>query len=223
MAQHNNQVLFGIAAVFAFPILLVHGYAEDTSVFNSWTGWLSYDNFENVYSVTFGNDDQCGSVKHHAVELDYIVDQVLHYSGDDQVNIVAHSKGVLDARMYIAENPGKVANLVMIAGPNEGTPAAYVDLTSCAGSHALLDLQPGSAATKTPDQNSTNYWAVAGNDSSTCFFTTFRPMCYVVPNDGFVEVESALSNYTSLGTFPYSHNQLLTEKDVYQTVLPKLR
>lgn len=215
----------GLWGVILLPLVLVHGYAEDSIVWNPWRTWLEEDGFDllKVFPVTFVNDDECGSVKSHANELKSIVDQILNWTGSDQVNIAAHSKGVLDARMYIAENPGTVKNLVMIAGPNLGTPAAYTDLTSCAGSRALLDLLPDSPATKSPDQNSTKYWVIAGNNSSPCFMTTFRPMCYVVPNDGFVPVESALSNYTSLGTFPYNHNQLLTEKDVYQTALPKFR
>ena len=50
----------------------------------------------------------------------------------EKVNIVAHSKGGLDARWYIAHGgANKVANLIMIGTPNSGSPAAWMDITGC--------------------------------------------------------------------------------------------
>ena len=205
-----HQGTFGI--ILALPIVLVHGYAEDATVWDSWKDWLAADNFTEVQTVTFSKNDQCGTVADHAAELNKIVNQ------NGTVNMVVHSKGGLDARSYIAQNPHKVANLIMIGTPNLGTAAAYTDFTSCAGSPALLDLQPDSAATKAPDRNDTSYWAIAGNYPVPCLIVVERAACFVVANDGFVEVQSALSNYTSLGTFPYNHNTLLTQRDVYERV-----
>ena len=50
------------------PILLIHGYGEDSSVWNSWRYWLGANNFSSVYPITFSND-KCGSVEEHATEL----------------------------------------------------------------------------------------------------------------------------------------------------------
>ena len=45
---------------------------------------------------------------------------------EDKINIVTHSKGGLDARLYLANDPknGDVANLVMIGTPNAGSELA---------------------------------------------------------------------------------------------------
>ena len=47
-------------------------------------------------------------------------------TGQDKVNIVGHSKGGLDARVYLADNITRndVANLIMIGTPNAGSPIA---------------------------------------------------------------------------------------------------
>ena len=182
-------------------------------------------NFTNVYPIIFKHDDECGSVKDHATELSGIVDKILNDTGSERVNIVGHSKGGLDARWYIGhEGADKVSNLVMIGTPNLGTPSARMEVTPCwfQGSAGREDMVPGSDPTQTPDRANTNYYTVAGNYSVPCFITLERHVCYIVENDGFVTVESALgkSHYVSLGVFPYNHSSLLTQKDIYQKVLP---
>ena len=137
------------------PIILIHGYGENSSVWNSWREWLGANNFSRVYPITFSND-KCGSVEEHATELNNTVNRILQNTGSQKVNIVAHSKGGLDARWYIASGGAdKVANLIMIGTPNSGLPAAWLDITGCPfGSDR--DLLPGSAATEVVDRPQTN-------------------------------------------------------------------
>jgi triacylglycerol esterase/lipase EstA (alpha/beta hydrolase family) len=111
------------------PIILIHGYAQDRSVWNTWVSWLREDNFTNIYPIKFQHDDKCGSVQEHASELSSIIDEILEETSEDQVNIVGHSKGGLDARAYLAMDTSKVANLIMIGTPNAGSPAALWDFT----------------------------------------------------------------------------------------------
>ena len=92
------------------PILLIHGYGQDSSVWNSWRGWLAADNFSKVYSITFPLDDRCGLTEEHAMELKNIVDKILSETHSEKVNIVAHSKGGLDARWYISNSDPKISN-----------------------------------------------------------------------------------------------------------------
>lgn len=202
-----------ILAIIA-PILLIHGYGEDAHVWDSWLSWFKSDHLNGTV-ITFSNDDQCGSVIEHATELAKII--------HSRVNIIAHSKGGLEARWFISHYPDKVANLIMIGTPNKGTEAAYFDLTGCGGSD-IADLQPESNTTKSINKPETNYFTIAGNESNPCYFMAgFRYICYSQANDGLVTVESAQSNYTSLGIYPYSHEDLLSHKDVYERVLPLLR
>lgn len=224
MDKEITTRVLGIISL-ASPILLIHGYGEDASVWDTWRNWLTADNFTNVYPITFKDDDPCGSVASHASELSGMVDDILNDTGSKQVDIVAFSKGGLDARWYVSHNPDKVANLVMIGTPNLGTPAAYMEVTPCwFGSMAgREDLLPGSNATQVPDRMSTNYWTISGNHPVPCFIVMQRWDCYISENDGFVEVESSKSHYESLGVFAYNHSSLLTQKDVYEKVLPHLK
>jgi uncharacterized alpha/beta hydrolase family protein len=216
------------------PILLIHGYGEAANIWNSWKSWMKDDHLSNIYSITFQNDDdRCGSSEQHATELNSIVNKILNETGEKKVNIVAHSKGGLDARWYIANSSiDKVANLIMIGTPNAGSPAAVWDATGCPlGSEK--DLLPGSAATKSKDQPlNTKYYTIAGDwlPNVMCFngfiWTVDGGNCFINgKDDGLVAVDSVQSSsqYSPLGSpFPYSHNQLLEHKDVYEKVLPIL-
>ena len=50
------------------PILSIHGYGEDSSIWNSWRNWLEANSFLRVCPITF-SDDKYGSVEEHATEL----------------------------------------------------------------------------------------------------------------------------------------------------------
>ncbi|MBA3978158.1 MAG: hypothetical protein H0X50_08225 [Nitrosopumilus sp.] len=71
---------------------------------------------------------------------------VLQQARSEQVNIVGHSKGGLDARVYLYRGTNDVAHLIMIGTPNNGSPQAelYID-AECLPASA--DLRPRSIAT----------------------------------------------------------------------------
>jgi len=221
------------------PIILIHGYGEDYSIWNSWINWLGGDHFSKVYPITFQLDDLCGSTQQHAMELKNIIDRIRSDTGSQKVNIVAHSKGGLDARWYIANsNIDKVANLIMIGTPNAGTPASFFDFTGCpSGSDS--DLFPGSPATQVNDKpKSTNYYTIAGDwlPNDICGVPGFLyhdgGNCFILGHDdGLVSVNSvqSSSNYTLLGPpipydqiFPIGHMELVQQKDAYDRALPIL-
>ena len=138
------------------PVILIHGYREDESVWDTWKQLLEDDDVSYL-SVTFHqSDDDCGSAADHAKELNNIVLDVLSETGRDRVNIVGHSKGGLDARLYLQGGTDDVANLIMIGTPNAGSPLAeiYVD-TGCMP--AAFDLKPASPATKAVQNMKTDY------------------------------------------------------------------
>lgn len=217
----DKTIATRILASIITPIILIHGYSDDASVWDTWMSWLKSDNLTQVYPVTFEHDDRCGTVQSHATELKGFINKITNHTGSDQVNIVAHSKGGLDARSYISQNPDKVSNLIMIGTPNLGTYASYMEVTPCMfGSMAgRADMEPDSAAIRSPDHNNTNYYTITGNRSDVCYFVMAMYACYAFQNDGFVTTESATAHYRSLGTFAHNHTELLTEKDVYQKVL----
>ncbi len=73
------------------------------------------------------------------------------------------------------------------------------------------------------DQKNTKYYLLASRDPVPCFFVTLRPICYLVENDGFVTLDSAIDHYSNLGIFHYNHSSLLTHKDIFEKVLPIIR
>ena len=108
----------------ALPVVLIHSYMVDATVWNEWVDLLKKDGI-SVYPITFKqSDDKCGSAAEHAKELSNIIGQIKDETGQNKVNIVGHSKGGLDARVYLANNTKDVANLVMIGTPNAGSPLA---------------------------------------------------------------------------------------------------
>jgi pimeloyl-ACP methyl ester carboxylesterase len=153
------------------PVLLIHGYASGAWVWNIWKDQLKYDGIV-ADAVTFNDDprtlideDECGSAKNHAIELNQIVENFKVQTRAEKINIVTHSKGGLDARVYLANNPSNddIANLIMIGTPNEGGPIAdrNYDIDPC--KPAVYDLMTTSEVNKVGRNENTKYYTIAGD------------------------------------------------------------
>ena len=201
------------------PVLLIHGYMEDAAVWNKWIDLLKKDGI-SAYPITFKeSDDKCGSSAEHAKELSKIIGQVKDETGKNKVNIVGHSKGGLDARVYLANNTKDVANLVMIGTPNAGSPLAE---SSEICTPAVYDLRPGAAATEVKMNANTKYYTIAGDwnpKSGSCQLTPVLPMeqsgssKLPKPNDGMVPLSSVESQdyFINLGHSKSCHSNLMSE------------
>ncbi|HKR72514.1 MAG TPA: alpha/beta fold hydrolase [Candidatus Nitrosocosmicus sp.] len=201
------------------PVLLIHGYMADASMWKKWEDLLKKDNIP-VFPITFRqSDDKCGSAAEHAKELSSQIGDIKDQTGQDKVNIVGHSKGGLDARVYLANNTQDIANLIMIGTPNAGSPLAENN-EMCAP--AVYDLRPGSPSTVVEQNQNTNYYTIAGDwkpESGNCdlsMFSLTQKGGYDMlpkPNDGMVPLSSVESlNYTeSLGHSSSCHSNLLSE------------
>ena len=139
--------------------------------------------------------------------------------GQNKVNIVGHSKGGLDARVYLANNTKDVANLVMIGTPNAGSPLAE---SSEICTPAVYDLRPGAAATEVKMNPNTKYYTIAGDwnpESGNCQLTLALPMeqssssTLPKPNDGIVPLSSVESQdyFINLGHSKSCHSNLMSE------------
>jgi pimeloyl-ACP methyl ester carboxylesterase len=213
----NNNTT-SIANSTTLPVLLIHGYMEDASVWNKWIDLLKKDGI-SVYPITFKqSDDGCGSATEHAKELSNIIEQIKKETGQNKVNIVAHSKGGLDARVYLANNTtNDVANLIMIGTPNAGSPLAE----SCEiGIPAVYDLRPGAAATEVNMNPNTKYYTIAGDwnplSENYHLFFSFEQSGFSslpIPNDGMVSVASVESQdyFINLGHSTNYHFNLLSD------------
>ena len=201
------------------PVLLIHGYMADATVWNKWIDLLKKDGIV-VYPITFKeSDDKCGSAAEHAKELSKIIGQIKDETGQNKVNIVGHSKGGLDARVYLANNTKDVANLIMIGTPNAGSPLAQ---SSEVCTPAVYDLRPGAAATEVKMNPNTKYYTIAGEwdpQLGNCQLTPFLPMeqsgssNLPKPNDGMVPLSSVESQdyFINLGHSKSCHTNLMSE------------
>jgi len=190
------------------PVLLVHGLGEDASMWKKWEELLTNDGVQ-YHTVTFReSDDKCGTALAHALELGKRIDEISRSNPSGQVNIVGHSKGGIDARVYLANGTQSVANLIMIGTPNNGTPIA--ERTSlCAP--AVWDVLPEANATKVGSNPNTKYYTIAGDWAKEVGGNPLIPG----PDDGLVPVSSAESggNFQSLGRTEHAHLELLGEEE----------
>lgn len=191
------------------PVLLIHGYVEDATVWKKWEDMLRKEGIQ-FFTVTFkDSDDKCGSAEQHARELEKRVQDIKQQSGSQKINIVGHSKGGLDARVFLDITDTKdVANLIMIGTPNAGSPAAE---TNDACAPAVFDLRPGANATKAAMNPNTKYYTIAGDWMP----LTQGNLMIQGNDDGLVPVESVESQeyFQSLGRTEHGHAELLSEKE----------
>ena len=109
-----------------YPIILVHGLGmRDTFFMKSW-GRIDKVLRDQGYTVYKSNADAFGSVRTNAAQLKCEITAVLEANGTDKVNIIAHSKGGLDARYMIRElgMAPRVASLTTLCTPHRGSPIA---------------------------------------------------------------------------------------------------
>jgi triacylglycerol esterase/lipase EstA (alpha/beta hydrolase family) len=174
----------GVGAIHVPPVILIHGYIENAAAWSKWEPWLQHDGIPFCTASFVHSDDPCGYATDHANELSQIVQKVKDSTRENQimsnqVNIVGHSKGGLDARMYLAQTGTRdVANLVMIGTPNGGDTLAndaanYAEFTGmfpfsqdwfnlfCRP--ALYDLKIGADATNSAENNNTKYYTIYGS------------------------------------------------------------
>lgn len=106
------------------PVLLVHGLADNRSVFTVLARELRRRGFRNVYALN--GHPFPSEARTAAVRLAAEVDRVCAETSADRVHIVAHSLGGLIARYYVQLLGGdeRTATLVTIGTPHHGTTLA---------------------------------------------------------------------------------------------------
>lgn len=106
-----------------YPLILVHGIGfRDLKYFNYW-GRIPGRLARYGGRVWYGCQQAWGTIENNAAALKQTVCQVMEQTGCQKVNIIAHSKGGLDARWMISHlnMGGAVASLTTIATPHRGS------------------------------------------------------------------------------------------------------
>lgn len=107
-----------------YPILLVHGIGlrDDVPVMRYWSG-LPKALEKNGAKVYLAHQDAFNSHIENAIQLRQRVLEILNESDAEKINIIAHSKGGLEARYMISKlnMADKVASLTTLASPHRGS------------------------------------------------------------------------------------------------------
>ena len=109
-----------------YPILLVHGLGIKDTFFLKSFGLIDKRLRAQGYTVYKSKIDAFGSVQSNAAQLKDEIFSILHETGAEKINIIAHSKGGLDAKCMIEQygiSP-HIASLTTLCTPHGGSPIA---------------------------------------------------------------------------------------------------
>lgn len=105
-----------------YPLLLVHGvFFRDTRFFNYW-GRIPAALKKNGAEIYYGEQQSAASVAECAAELKARIEKIIESTGCEKINIIAHSKGGLDARYAVSMLGADkyVASLTTVNTPHRG-------------------------------------------------------------------------------------------------------
>ena len=106
-----------------YPVLLVHGFGfRDRKRLNYW-GRIPKLLTETGCKVFYGGQDSSATIEVNSLILKRKVESILEETGAEKVNIIAHSKGGLEARYMIStlKMQDKIASLTTIGTPHRGS------------------------------------------------------------------------------------------------------
>lgn len=154
-----------------YPILMVHGvFFRDFRYFNYW-GRIPKELEANGARVFYGNHQSAASVADSGKEIADRILQIVRETGCEKVNIIAHSKGGLDARAAL-QLPGiaaHVASLTTVSTPHRGCEFADYLLTRIpAKQQAAVAKAYNAALKKAGDPNPDFLGAVRDLTAASC-------------------------------------------------------
>ena len=106
-----------------YPVVLVHGMmVKDFSLWPAFRGITDFLRKQNI-TVYTSNQDGLGTIANNAAQLREEIEAILAKEGCDKVNLIAHSKGGVDARYMISrlDMADKVASLTTLSTPHHGS------------------------------------------------------------------------------------------------------
>jgi len=118
----KSEASASFACQTKYPLVLVHGTGfRDRKLLNYW-GRVPKALIAEGAQVFYSHQDAWGSIANNAKMVKGAVEAVLLETGADKVNLLAHSKGGLDARYMISVlgMADKVASLTTISTPHHG-------------------------------------------------------------------------------------------------------
>jgi pimeloyl-ACP methyl ester carboxylesterase len=182
------------------PVVLVHGLGGNRGLWLPLRLFLKINGHRRIYA--FGYED--GAIEEHAEELKSFVASVLQTTGEQQVDVVAHSLGGIIAR-YVIQRLGfanRVRTLVTMATPHQGTYAAQYANTTLTRS-----LRPRSDVISDLNQEDLAGYPIR-------FFSIYSNRdVYVVPAEGMTHAGAE-----NIFLPEVSHSQYLVSPKVFRVV-----
>jgi pimeloyl-ACP methyl ester carboxylesterase len=151
LRPHHRGLLVGDVSAPGTPILLLHGWIDNRSIFTKLVRSLRRRGFGRVSTVNlplYATD-----IPAAARRLKACVEEACDRSGYGRVCVVAHSLGGLVARYYVQKLGGdeRVHTLVMLGTPHAGTRAARL-MPAMVPYPLLRQLRPGSPILRELDE-----------------------------------------------------------------------
>ena len=105
-----------------YPIVLVHGAGFRDFKRPIYWGRIPDALIKRGADIFYGEQDAWGTTESNARDLARRIDEILDETGADKVNIIAHSKGGLEARMAASTlgYAGKIASITTMRRPTAG-------------------------------------------------------------------------------------------------------
>lgn len=148
-----------------YPLLMVHGvFFRDFRYFNYW-GRIPKELETNGARVFYGNHQSAASVTDSGREIADRILQIVKETGCEKVNIIAHSKGGLDARAAL-QLPGiaeHVASLTTVNTPHRGCEFADYLLTRIPQSQQAAVAKAYNAALKKAGDSNPDFLGAVGD------------------------------------------------------------
>jgi pimeloyl-ACP methyl ester carboxylesterase len=137
------------------PVLLVHGFIDNRSIFALMRRNLRRRGFTSVCSWNYS--PLLGDVARGAADLGAHIERLCEQTGHERIHVVGHSLGGLIARYHVQKQGGdrRVDSLVTLGTPHQGSLWAHVLPTTLVrqlrpGSDLLQDLDEPAAGCRTP-------------------------------------------------------------------------
>ncbi|WP_415932110.1 esterase/lipase family protein [Zhenpiania hominis] len=105
-----------------YPIMLIHGIGYQDNGSGGYWGRIPDVLRSHGAELWFGNQDAFGTIEHNAAQLKVSVENALRQSGAEKLNLIAHSKGGIEARYLISrlDMAERIASLTTMATPHRG-------------------------------------------------------------------------------------------------------
>ena len=106
-----------------YPVLLVHGAGFRDLKLPLYWGRIPGVLQDHGAEVFFGGQDAWGSTRENAKMLVQRIEELCRQTGSEKLNLIAHSKGGLEARMAASSLGAgdRIASITTIATPHHGS------------------------------------------------------------------------------------------------------